>query len=217
MSNTYHSHLIRGVYLISGLRFYTSEHDFLFAIEQAFQAGIKLFQLRIKDELSDKDHLYLAKQVRKLTKQYKVTFILNDRPDLALLCDADGVHLGPTDMDILEARKMMGNRIIGKSSHNYFEVSVAVQEDINYLSVGPIYKTDSKKKPDPVVGIELLEKAKKISLFPIVAIGGIDLQRLPEVLATGIECFGVIRGIMASKFIQKTTKEYIEASHSLVK
>jgi len=200
---------IQGVYLVAGLRFHPDISPFLTAIEASFIGGVRLFQLRIKDELPDDEHLHLAKRVRKLTTQYGVTFIINDRPDIAKLCDADGLHLGPGDLLVDDARKIVGDMIIGKSSHNYTEALESIQEDINYLSVGPIYETDCKKTPDALVGIDLLEKIISKTQIPIVAIGGITLNNLHEVKKSGVGCFGLIRGIMNTSDIRLSAVEMI--------
>lgn len=203
--------VIQGIYLVAGLRFHPNIPGFLNAIEQSFIGGIRLFQLRLKNELSDKDHLDLARSVRKLTRQYNVTFFINDRPDIARLCEADGLHLGPDDMRVEDARKIVGNMIIGKSSHSFDQAKNALKEDISYLSVGPVFETDCKKEPDAVVGTRLLETVLNISGVPIVAIGGITLQNMNEVRKTGVPCCGLIRGIMQSDDIKSAAKEYVNA------
>lgn len=202
---------IQGVYLVGGLRFHADVSSFLSTIESAFIGGIRLFQLRVKDELSDEDHLDLARHVRKLTAKYGVTFIINDRPDIARLCEADGIHLGPGDMSVADARKIVHDIIVGKSSHNYNEAVEALKEDIDYLSVGPIYETDCKKSPDATVGINLLEKVMPMTTLPVVAIGGITLDRLENVKKTGVGCFGLIRGIMNTSNIQQSATEMVHA------
>ncbi len=201
---------IEGVYLVAGLRFHRSIPSFLEAIEQAFLGGIRLFQLRVKDDLSDKEHLELSLRVRQLTQQYQVTYILNDRPDLAVQSKADGVHLGPDDMSVQEARSIAGDMMIGKSSHSYSQALEALKEDINYLSVGPVFETDCKEVPDPVVGIDLLNKVLAHAQgLPIVAIGGIQKDNLQQVAQTGVHCFGLIRGIMQTDNIREEAEKYV--------
>ena len=202
---------IQGMYLVGGLRFHKSISSFLIAVEQALAGGVKLFQLRVKEALDDKDYLKLARMVRELTLKYNTNFILNDRADLALLCDADGVHLGPDDMDLADARKILGkDKIIGLSSHNFEEAQMALNESPDYLSVGPIYETDCKKTPDAIVGTQLFEKVLKITNVPLVAIGGITTENLSEIVQSGAKCFGVIRGVMQSNNIQFAVQEYIQ-------
>lgn len=203
--------VIQGIYLVAGLRFHPDIPEFLTAIEQSFLGGIRLFQLRLKNELPDKDHLDLARSIRKLTRRHKVTFFINDRPDIARLCEADGLHLGPDDVSVEEARKIVGNMIIGKSSHSFDQAKAALKEDISYLSVGPVFETDCKKEPDAVVGTQLLEHVLDITGIPIVAIGGITLENMAVVRKTGVSCCGLIRGIMQSDDIKTAASDYLNA------
>ncbi|MBU3918018.1 thiamine phosphate synthase [bacterium] len=202
---------IQGVYLVGGLRFHRDFPSFLDAIEQAFLGGIRLFQLRVKDELSDRDHLDLARKVRSLTRQYNVTYLLNDRFDIAVLCDADGVHLGPDDLPAAEVRKIIGDKIIGRSSHSLEQAKIAIQEPISYLSVGPVYGTDCKKVPDTKVGTDLVSEALKITMLPIVAIGGVTTENIGPVRKTGVNCVGVIRDIMGAPDLRLASKSFIDA------
>ncbi len=202
---------IQGVYLVGGLRFHRDFSSFLDAIEQAFLGGIRLFQLRVKDELSDRDHLDLARRVRSLTRQYNVTFLLNDRFDIAVLCDADGVHVGPDDLPATEVRKIIGDKIIGRSSHSLEQAKTAIQEPISYLSVGPVYGTDCKKVPDKKVGNDLVSEVLKITRLPIVAIGGITSENIRPVRQTGVNCIGVIRDIMGAPDLCQASRNFVNA------
>lgn len=205
-------HKIQGVYLVAGLRFHPTAESYLKAAEAAFQGGVKIFQLRAKDELSDSDHLKLSKQVRELTRQYQVTYFVNDNPEIAKLSDADGVHLGPDDMPVAEARKIVGpNCLIGRSSHSYEEAIVGLDSGADYLAVGPIHQTDCKAVPNKVVGLELLERVLKKAKIPVVAIGGINHDNLASVAQTGVPCFGLIRGIMAAQDIEAEARQYVQS------
>ena len=128
---------------------------------------------------------------------------------MAVLCEADGLHLGPSDMSVADARKIVGDLMIGKSSHSLEQAEEALQESISYLSVGPVYETDCKKKPDKVVGTTLLETVLKVAEVPIVAIGGITLENLSTVLKTGVGCCGMIRGIMQSENIHSAARQFV--------
>jgi thiamine-phosphate pyrophosphorylase len=203
--------LIKGIYLVAGLRFHPSIPEFLNAVEQSFIGGIRLFQLRVKDKLADKEHLELARRVRELTRQYDVAFFINDRPDIAKLCEADGLHLGPDDMSAANARKIVGDMVIGKSSHSLEQAQSALQEEISYLSIGPVFETDCKKTPDAVVGTELLNKVLGLTKTPVVAIGGITLENIPRIRQTGVGCCGLIRGIMQSPNIEEAARSYVAA------
>lgn len=201
---------IEGIYLVAGLRFHPHPQEFLAAVEESLRAGIQLFQLRIKDELSTQEQLSLAREVRSLTREYGVPFFMNDRPDLALLVQADGVHVGPRDLPVEDVRSLVGHKMmVGVSNHNWEELEQNAQSSADYLSVGPIFETDCKDKPDKTLGLEFLAKAVQTFSKPIVALGGIDVDRLPGTLETGVRCIGLIRGIMQSEKIYNKTKEYL--------
>lgn len=200
--------IVNGIYLVAGLRFHPDIPSFLSAIEQSFLGGIRLFQLRTKQEIPDRDLIRLARQVREITRRHQVAFFINDRPDIARLCDADGLHLGPDDLPADEARKIVGDMIIGKSSHSIAQAESALTEDIDYLSFGPVFETDCKEKPDSVVGTQLLQTVLDMTEKPVVAIGGITLENMATVMATGVGCCGLIRGIMQADDLRKTAETY---------
>lgn len=206
---------IQGVYLVAGLRFHPTFDSFLQAVEAALKGGIRIFQLRTKEDLSDRDHIELGLKVRALTHQYQSLFFINDRPDIAVLCDADGVHLGPDDMSVADARKIVGNRLIGASSHSWEQAQSVLATSADYLAVGPIYSTDCKKTPDTVVGVSLLKQVLAEAKIPVVAIGGINDNNLSKVAETGVPCFGLIRGIMASADVQGTASHYVQTFQTL--
>ena len=126
--------------------------------------------------------------------------ILNDRPRIALAAGADGVHLGQTDASPGEARQLLGKgALIGVSTHNRRQFNEACQrESVDYVSVGPIFPTSSKENPDPVVGVEELRRLARNSLLPVVAIGGIRLEKALETWAAGAHSLAVISDICAA-------------------
>lgn len=202
---------LTGIYLVGGLRFHPTFEELLNAVDQALQGGIRIFQLRAKDTLNDQDHIILGRKLRELTRRHGASFVINDRPDIAVLCQADALHLGPTDMLVKDARKIVGEMTIGRSCHNFDQLHMAAMEDVDYLSVGPVNETDCKKEPDPTVGLDFVKRAIPYIKKPLMAIGGINLENIEVVLSTGIQCVGVIRGIMSSNDLQGTAKAYVEA------
>ncbi len=140
---------------------------------------IKIIQLRAK-KVTSRHFLDVARRMRKIIPDDFV-FIVNDRPDIALLVGADGVHVGQDDI-YPQLIKENWNFVTGLSTHNLEQVKEASSLNVDYIGFGPIYPTTSKDKPDPVVGVGLLEKAVAISPHPVVAIGGIDEKRLGEIL-----------------------------------
>lgn len=164
----------RGLYLIL-----TEPRDgYATLTRMAVKARLPVIQLRYKGA-DDNILLSLAETMRGLTAGSKTLFIVNDRPDVALAVNADGVHVGQEDLAPSEVRRMVGeNMVIGLSTHNLDQVEKANQEPVDYIGFGPLFATTSKAKPDPVIGPEKLALAARISRHPITAIGGITLERL---------------------------------------
>ena len=154
---------------------------------------VAFLQLRMKD--SDKFKiLKTAENIRKITQNSKTIFIVNDFCDIAKDCGADGVHLGQDDENCDFARKMLGeNAIIGLSTHNINQTKAAQNEKIDYIGIGPVYPTQTKQIPDPVLGLEKMKEMIDASSLPSVCIGGIDLERIKEVLRAGAKNFCVVR------------------------
>lgn len=179
---------------------------------------IAFVQLREK-HLCDRLLLIIARNLRQIFKNTKTRFIINDRVDIALLSDADGVHLGQEDVAYNDARKLLGNeKIIGISTHNLNQLSEALYVKPDYVGFGPIYTTTTKEKPDPVVGTSLLSEALYIATVPVVAIGGIFPENIDEVLKAGAKNICMVRYFMESKtknelreriqFVKQKIKEY---------
>lgn len=202
---------IEGIYLIGEPENLKSLEDFFQTLDKVLKSGIKIFQLRIKQEVDDHLHLQILKEVRKITRARDCLFMVNDRPDLTVLAEADGLHLGPKDLPVEEARKIIGRKILGVSNHSLQDVIKNRDKDIDYFSIGPIYATTSKKIPDPVVGVSLLERClPMLSPKPVVAIGGISIRELPIVLETGVSCIGVISGILSAERPDLAAEQYLK-------
>ena len=164
-------------------------------VERMLKGGARLIQLRDK-EASAKDLLDAARTCLKLTRAVRATLIINDRVDVAMAADADGVHLGQDDLTVAEARALLGqNKIIGVSTHSITQFEAALATSANYLAVGPIFPTTTKANPDPVVGLELLRQARSLTSLPLVAIGGITLENAAEVIAAGADSVAVISAL----------------------
>ncbi len=164
-------------------------------VAQMLAGGARLIQLRDK-EASAKELLETARACLRLTHAAGATLIINDRVDVALAADADGVHLGQEDMAVEEARELLGpDKIIGLSTHSLTQVRLALKTSANYIAVGPVFPTTTKENPDPVVGLELIRHARALTDRPLVAIGGISLERAPEVIAAGADSVAVISAL----------------------
>ncbi len=183
------------LYLVVDEAFYHGQ-DLLTDLEMALIAGVHLLQLRQKRS-GDQHFLSRARQLKSLCAEYQVPFIVNDRPDIAFLSAADGLHLGQDDLDIDAARKIVGEEMpIGRSTHFLEQALAAEAEGADYIGFGPVFKTPSKENPDPVVGIDGLRKVVRQVSIPVVAIGGINHENIALVRATGTAGIGVIRAIL---------------------
>ena len=160
----------------------------------AVEAGLPAVQLRYKGH-DEREHLALAQALRRITRGTGTLFIVNDRPDIALMSQADGVHLGQDDLPAAEARRFVGpSMLLGLSTHNLEQVAAANSAPVDYIGFGPLFATNSKVKPDPVTGPEALKAALSISRHPVVAIGGLDLERIRR-LKTRPHNVAVIRAV----------------------
>lgn len=165
------------------------------AIGALARAGCLLLQLRAKG-LSPSEFLEWARDAARVAKGAGIRLIINDRVDVALVAGADGVHLGQEDLSPVSARKLLGEgAIIGLSTHDLRQARQAEAEPVDYVAVGPIFETKSKEEPDPVVGLEGARAVRALVKKPLVAIGGITLDRAADVLATGVDGLAVISAL----------------------
>jgi thiamine-phosphate pyrophosphorylase len=175
---------------------WASRCSLLEVLQQAGEAGVKLVQYRNKTG-SLKQAYEGALALRKVAAERGMTFIVNDRCDLALALEADGVHLGQADLPLLLARKVVGQKmLIGVSTHNSEQVRLATEEGADYLGFGPIFSTRTKADPEPVVGIEGLAVVRDLTPLPIIAIGGIVPGSVPALQAAGANGVAVASAIL---------------------
>lgn len=164
----------------------------------AIDGGADTIQLRDK-VLSTKELLRIGEGIKKICDQNQVTFIVNDRLDVALALEADGVHLGQEDMPIAVARKFLGEKIIGGSAGNIKELSYCLEQGADYVGYGPIFQTKTKEDAGPSVGIESLREIVRLSKVPVIAIGGIGPQNAKEVLDSGAYGIAVISSVVLAE------------------
>ncbi len=163
-------------------------------LQAALTGGVDIVQLREK-ELDQDTIIRSARTFRRLCDTFSTLFIVNDDPDLARRCDADGVHLGQDDMPVAEARELLGpEAIIGLSTHSEEQIDAAASAPVDYISVGPIWETPTKEGR-PGVGLGLIEYAAANSAHPFFAIGGIEPENAAEVVAAGATRLGAVRAI----------------------
>jgi thiamine-phosphate pyrophosphorylase len=168
------------VYLISPNKI--KNNNFYIELDQVLNSKkVSFFQLRLKKE-KKKNKIYIGKKIKKICKKYKVKFLINDDPILAKKLNADGCHLGQKDMDILKARKILKNKIIGITCHNSISLAKkAIKDGANYLAFGAFYSSKTKKIKYRA-NLKILNLAKKITNTPIVAIGGIKQNNYKKLL-----------------------------------
>lgn len=195
------------LYLISDRKLFHSENEFFQAVERALKAGVKAFQLREKD-LTARELYFLAKKLREITRRCDALLFINDRVDIALAVEADGVHLPQKGLPAHIVRKTWKDRfLISVSTHSLKEAE-DVAEWVDFITFGPIFYTPSKAQYGEPLGVENLKKVKETIKCKVFAIGGIKLENLSEVLPY---CDGValIRGILSEKNIEEVVKRYL--------
>ncbi|MCM3712906.1 thiamine phosphate synthase [Alkalihalobacillus oceani] len=195
------------LYAITGETFHPGR-DLIEVMEEAIRGGVDIVQLRDKTS-SKRDVLQKAKALRELTKKYGVPFIVNDHIDVALAVDADGIHLGQDDLPLAEARKIVGpDKIIGISTHQIEEARAAQAEGADYIGVGPIFETKSKVDVvDPVTTAYIQQVAAEITI-PFVAIGGIKLHNVEQVLAAGASRICMISEIVGAADVKAVCEQF---------
>lgn len=162
-------------------------------IPELVHAGVDMVQLREK-EMEAGDLIRVGEPIAAACKDAGIPFIVNDRADVALALEADGVHMGQNDLPVPAARAIVGGRIVGWSTHARDEVDAAAEQDIDYFAVGPVAETPTKPGR-PAAGIQLLRHAAEVATKPWFAIGGIDEGLLPPVLEAGATRIVVVRAV----------------------
>ncbi len=150
-----------------------------------------------------------ALPLRRIAADLDVLFIVNDRCDLALAVDADGVHLGQDDLPYAEARSIMGSKkVIGLSTHNLWQVQEAERLMPDYIGFGPIFKPRSKQDHDPIVGLDGLRAIRSLTTLPVFAIGGIQLEQVRSVIQAGANGIAVISAVLNAPDITKVVRDF---------
>lgn len=206
--------IIKGLYCIITEEYCLGRKAVTVAVDM-IKAGIKIIQYREKCK-SKKDKYQDCLELRKITKKHGITFIINDDLDIALTVGADGVHLGQDDLPVKAARAIAPKDfIIGLSTHSPAQARQAVKQGVDYIGVGPIYPTKTKKDVCPAVGIPYLDYVVKHINLPFVAIGGIKLHNLPEVLSHGARSVAMVTEIVSCPDIQGRIKEIVNMIHGV--
>ncbi len=158
-----------------------------------------------------------AQQIARLCREAGAQFVVNDRADLAMLLDA-GLHVGQDDLSPRDARKLLGaDGFIGFSSHNPAQLCAAGGEPVDYVALGPVFATASKRNPDPVVGVEEVSRCRALIEKPLVAIGGITAENALDVLKAGADSLAVIGGLLPASGTAQSLRRRMEQWQQLVK
>lgn len=194
-------------------RSYIGQRNFIDAVEEALKAGVTVLQLREKD-ISSRDFYRLALQLRELTKAYGIPLIINDRVDIALAVDADGVHVGQEDLPAEAVRRIIGKeKILGVSARTVEEALKAEEDGADYLGVGAVFPSPTKPSSE-AIGLEGLRKIKSRVKIPVVAIGGITRDNAAEVIAAGADGIACISAVFCGDISQnvRALKNAVEGS-----
>ncbi len=179
-------------------------------IKSCLAGGIKAVQLREKD-LDDRELFTIAKHLKTLTHRSGATFFINDRVDIALAVDADGLHLGQESISPNDARKQFGeNKLIGVSAHSLDEAVKAEDNGADFITIGPIYDTPSKRRYGKPIGLNELKRVTGKLKIPVFAIGGIRKEKIRDTLDAGAHGIAVISAILKTKNPEKAAKEMSE-------
>jgi thiamine-phosphate pyrophosphorylase len=179
-------------------------------VKQAIAAGVRVVQYREKNkpllEMQEE-----AIKLKKICQENNVLFLVNDHLELALEIDADGMHVGQKDTALIKARKSLPNKIIGVSAGSLEQALQAEQHGANYLGVGPIFATDTKKDAGPPVGLETLKQIKEQVKIPLVAIGGINQENFKDVVKAGADSLAMISAVVGKPNVSQEVTAIITA------
>ena len=178
-------------------------------VSEAVAGGVTMVQLREKD-CPTGEFVALAKRLKALLAPLGVPLIINDRVDVALAVDADGVHIGQSDMSYEDARRLLGrDKIIGLSVENFEDLEHANSLDVDYVGISPVYGTPTKSDTAEPFGLEGLRRAIAMSAHPTVAIGGMNAKTIGEVIAAGADGVAVVSAICSAPSPRKAAEELI--------
>ena len=177
--------------------------------EALLSAGIKLIQYRDK-QASSRELYERSQQLLECARRAEGMLIVNDRADVARVVDADGVHVGQEDLPIDLARRVVGEgKWVGCSTHNLEQVLIADKSSADYIGFGPIFATRSKDRPDPVVGLQGLQEARRATSKPLVAIGGITRANARAVIEAGADSIAVIQDLLQAPDVSARAREFL--------
>ncbi len=196
------------LYLVTD-RQQTSQRPLISALTEALESGVKMVQIREKD-LDTRECIELTRAIVPLVNSHNGITLLNDRVDLALALNMDGVHLRSDSLPLPQARRVLGTeKLIGLSTHSVDDVRFAQEHGADFVVLGPIFETPSKKEYGPPLGLQVLEHACQTSDLPVFAIGGVTATQIPSLLSAGAYGVAVISSILRASSIPDNTRQLL--------
>jgi thiamine-phosphate pyrophosphorylase len=183
------------------------------AVAAVARGGARLVQLRAK-KVTGRVLVGLAEEAQQAARAADVLLIVNDRPDVARIVGADGVHVGQDDLPPSDVRRVLGaGAVVGFSTHSLAQLEWPLENDqpVDYLAVGPVFPTRTKQDADPVVGLDLVRRARQRVALPLVAIGGITAENARDVIDAGADGVAVISALLATADLEAATRRLIAA------
>jgi thiamine-phosphate pyrophosphorylase len=178
--------------------------------QELADAGVRLLQYRNKGA-SARELLHSSQQIASLLAPRGVSFVVNDRADVAVLAGASGVHVGQEDLGVEQARTLVGeDKWVGISTHNLEQFQSAAATSADYIAVGPVFATSTKANPDPIVGTEFIRQVRALTARPIVAIGGITLENAASIIKAGADSVAVISDILRARDPGGRARQYLD-------
>ncbi len=197
------------LYLITD-RFLVGNKDFYYTVEQALAGGVTLLQIREKN-IDSLDFYQTSLKLKAIVEKYQVPLIINDRLDIALAVDADGLHIGQQDLPLEKVRGLLGKeKILGYSASTLTEAVYGEKMGADYLGVGPVFFTGSKADIGEIIGLNGLQEIVEHASIPVVGIGGININNLEAIKKTGAQGVSLISAILSSNDPFQAAKELIE-------
>ncbi len=201
-----------GIYLVTSETL-SRGRSTLEIIREALDGGISLIQLREKD-LNKQDFYHLALKARAITAEKGALLMINDHLDIALATEADGVHLGQTDLPVAAARKLTKDLIVGASTHNAREAQKAEKDGASYVNIGPLFPTKTKKWDQNFLGLDGLRETAQTITIPFTVMGGIKKQHIPELRAAGAKIVALVTAITSAEKPREAATELISLMNS---
>ena len=200
---------ICGIYALCDTTYQNGDSHLVLA-EKLLKGGVRILQLRMKGEKDEARIIQTTRDILTMKKNYEFTFILNDFVDIALTLGADGIHVGADDATVSDVKKLAGFRVlVGYSAHSLSEALEAEQRGADYVALGAVFPTETKKPGHPVVGLELLRDTVAALQVPVVAIGGINRSNFSQVLDTGAASVAMIGALTQAPDVTREAKYFV--------